>query len=133
MKPSSLSTLAIATFILEAGIATASCFACTPLRILVSISATGSVMLTCSVLAFREWKQLPCEPCLPTGLGYPRDLAFESELAEANSTKGELADVAPRPAAQLAAVAFLHRVLGRPVALDDHRDLRHAPLPLTSF
>ena len=44
MKPSSLRTLAIATLILDDGISTLSCFADTPLRIRVSMSAIGSVI-----------------------------------------------------------------------------------------
>ena len=48
MKPSSLRTFAIASLIFEDGISTLSCFADTALRIRVSISAMGSVIVTYS-------------------------------------------------------------------------------------
>src|SRR5688500_8800582 len=112
MKPSSLSTLAIATLILEDGMRTVSCLAETPLRIRVSMSAMGS-----DIVMFA--------PSLPAGLRHAGDLSLQRELTEANAAHREHADVATRPAAQPAAVAFPRRELRRPVRLDDHRNLRH--------
>src|SRR5438270_13172723 len=124
MKPSSLRTVAIATFIFDAGIDTASCFACTPFRIRVSMSAIGSVIPT-RTASYRFVP--PISPSsLPTRLRHARDLSFKRVLAEADPAHGKHADVAVRPAAELAAVALLDRVLWRAVRLDDHRFLRHA-------
>src|SRR6478672_4794930 len=115
MKPSSLRTFAIATLIFEDGMSTLSCFAETALRIRVSISAMGSVIDTISLL--------------PARLRDAGDLTLERQLAEANAAQREVADVASRPAAQLAAVAMLDLVLRRTVPLDDHRNLGHVSSP----
>src|SRR3972149_3619971 len=112
MKPSSFSTLAMATLILEEGMTTRSCRAETALRIRVSMSAMGSVTATTT-------------PPLPTRLRYAGDLPLQRQVAEADATQREGAHVAARPAAQLAAVALAHRELRRPAGLDDHRYLCH--------
>src|SRR5690606_18885672 len=119
MKPSSRRTLAMATLSLDDGIRTDSWRAATPLRMRVSMSAIGSLMVMAS-------------PPLPTRLRHARDLAFERQPAEADATQRKLTHVAARPSAQLAAVALSHRVLRRPVRLDDHRYFRHGLVPVLS-
>src|SRR3990172_11368330 len=89
------------------------------LRIRVSMSETGSVMLIVSgdVLS-------------PTGLAHPGDFPLEREFAEADTTQAELAEIRPRAPAALAAVVLPHRELGRPLLLLDQRLLSHATAPL---
>ena len=106
--PASKMKIAIATLILEAGISTVSCFAVFALRILVSISAIGSLVIVmmclppiillflycrCSLssstyatrasvsLNLREWLY-----SLPACFLYARNLTFVSQFTEANST-----------------------------------------------
>src|SRR5882672_1595279 len=66
------------------------------LRMRVSISAMGSVMLMRSIL-------------LPAGLDQSRDLAAKRDLAQLVARQTELAEHAARPAGQAAAVAKAHR------------------------
>src|SRR6266540_4618084 len=79
------------------------------------------------VSACRRWDRSStrCSLLLPARLRHAGDLAFESQPAEADTTHREQADIAPRPAAEAAAASLLHRIFGRPVALDDHRNLSH--------
>src|SRR5687768_11547082 len=116
MKPSFLSTPAIATFIFEEGIATASCLEDTAFRMRVSISAIGSVMFTAKL-------------SLPARLGHAGDLPLQRELAEANAAHSKLPDEPARPAAETAAVALAGRELVRPGGPDDGRNLCHACAP----
>src|SRR4051794_7175165 len=112
----------MATFILEVGISTAGWRAWMPLRMRVSMSAIGSVIMA--------------RLLLPARLHDAGDLALECELPEADPTQAELPHVGPRAATALAAVVLAHRVrLGegvRPLRLHDHRDFCHwvsLPLP----
>src|SRR3990172_6506820 len=93
MNPSCLSASARETFILEAGISVKSCRAVRALRILVSMSAIGSVTM---VLV------------LPAGLLDSRQVALQGELAEADTAEREGAQESARAAAAVAAVAVPH-------------------------
>src|SRR5215831_13333678 len=66
------------------------------LRIRVSMSAMGSVMLMRSIL-------------LPARLGQSGNLASQRDLAQLVAREAELAEDAARPAGELAAVAKAHR------------------------
>src|SRR3970040_1225664 len=103
MKPSSLSTFAIATFIFEAGIETLSCLEDTPLRMRVTMSAIGSVTFNAA------------PPPLPARLGHARYLPLERHVPEADAAHAEHTDVAARPAAESAAGALPVGKLRRPV------------------
>src|SRR6266550_2609797 len=112
MKPSLLSTLAIATFILEAGMLTYSCFAVTALRIRVSMSAIGSVMFKACVSSFSRAHPLQVlsgrtaaySPALPTRLLNSRQLSAQRHLPEIDPAQAEIPDVCSRPPTHLAAV-----------------------------
>src|SRR3990172_8098295 len=93
MNPSCLSVCARETFILEAGISVKSCRAVRALRILVSISAIGSVIMAL---------------VLPAGLLHSRQVAFQGQLAEADTAEREGPQVGTRAAAAVAAVAVPH-------------------------
>src|SRR5579872_3239206 len=86
---------AISVFSREAGTSTFGWRAWIALRTRVSMSAMGSVYI---ILLLR---------LLPTGLDDSRDLAVQSELAEAQTADAELAQVAARAAAAPAPVAVL--------------------------
>src|SRR5215212_6761680 len=122
MYPSSFKTSAIADLILEAGISTAAWRAWSPFRMRVSISAIGSVIMARALL-------------LPARLRHARNLAFESELAEADPAQPELAHIGAGTAAPLAAAVLPHRVGliegARVLRLHDHRDFRHYRSPPT--
>src|SRR5712692_8816421 len=109
MNPSSLRISAIRTLSLEEGMSTFSCSARLPLRMRVSRSAIGSLLIGSS----------------PARLQDARHLALEGQLAEAETAQLELPEVAPGPAAQLAAGVASRRELRRPLGLHDERDLRH--------
>src|SRR5262245_36597971 len=110
MKPSSLSSSATRTFSLDEGMSTFSCSARLPLRMRVSRSAMGSLLIGGSS---------------PARLHDARHLALEGQLPEAEPAQLELPEVAPRTAAQLAAVIAARRKLRRPLGLHDERDLGH--------
>src|SRR5579872_983244 len=114
MKPSSLRTFAISFFNRDEGTSTRSCLAIFALRMRVSMSATGSVITAICLL-------LP----LPRCLGDARNLAAMRELAEADPAQAELAQVASRPAAALAAVVLAHRELLFALRFFDHRSGCH--------
>src|SRR5690242_6218270 len=99
------------TFSLEEGISTCVWRAWMPLRMRVSMSATGSLMFIA--------------PPLPARLHHARQLAARGALAEADAAHAELAQKGARPAAQEAAVVGLHLELRRPFALFDHALLGH--------
>jgi len=54
---------------------------------------------------------------LPTGLANARDLAVERQVSEANAADAELAEIGPRPAADIAPVVLADLVLRRPFGL----------------
>src|SRR5262245_53221496 len=91
MKPSSLSTLATAAFIFVEGMSTVGRSMRLALRMRVSRSAIGSVIMVCAPS--------------PAGLGDARDQPVARQAPEADPADAELAVDRPRPAAQLAAVA----------------------------
>src|SRR5262245_56571641 len=90
----------------------------------VSMSAIGSVMLNEVLLSSR------LDSLLPARLRHAGDLAFEGQPAETDPAHGELTDVAARTATEPATIVLAHGKLRRPVPLDYHRDLRHAPYSL---
>src|SRR5687767_6556859 len=108
MKPSSLRSSARRIFSLEAGMSHFSCSARLALRIRVRRSATGSLRIP-----------------LPARFHDARDLALEGELAEAQPAHLELPEVAPGPAAQLAAGIGARRELRRRLRFHDQRGLGH--------
>src|SRR5215471_2211581 len=95
MYPSSFSTWAIDTFTFEEGTPTTVFPTIWALRMRVSISAMGSVMLMRSIL-------------LPARLDQPGNLAAKRDLAQLVSREAELAKDPAGPARELAAVAKTH-------------------------
>src|SRR5262247_2043865 len=110
MNPSALRISAIRTFKRDDGISTFSCSARLALRMRVSRSATGSLLMGAS----------------PAGLDHARDLAFERQLPEAQPTHLELAQITAGPAAQQAAAVPPRGKPGRLQRLHDERGLGHA-------
>src|SRR5687768_3752968 len=106
MKPSCWRIFARASFCFEEGIFTTSWYCTLPLRMRVSMSAMGSVIVMWS-------------PPLQRALRHARDLARQCELAEADPAQAELAVHGARAAAALAAGVAPHLELGRPVRLLD--------------
>src|SRR4026207_1498729 len=98
---------AISSFILEVGIEAESCSARLALRILVSMSAIGSV----STFLF----------LLPARLRHSGDGALVRELAQADPADAELAIDRARATAPVAARVGPHLVLGLALLLDDER------------
>src|SRR3954453_6754292 len=94
------------SLIFDAGIDTSSCIAVEALRILVSMSAIGSVML------------IPSNPSSPTRLSDAGDLAVVGHLPEAQAAQAELAIHRTRTPAATAARVPAHLELGLPVGLD---------------
>src|SRR3954462_5044772 len=92
MNPSSLSTWARATLSLVAGMSTAGRSIRLALRIRVSMSAIGSVIMVRG-------------PPLPAGLLDARDQPVAGQVAEADAADAELAVDGPGPAAEPAAAA----------------------------
>src|SRR5512132_3271003 len=87
MNPSSLRISASRTLSFEEGMSTFSCSARLPLRMRVSMSATGSVTIAMESLSL-GW--------LPGGLRHARDLALQGQVPEADSAQLELAEVPAR-------------------------------------
>src|SRR5262245_59207683 len=98
MKPSSSSTLASATLSLVAAISTNGRSILLALRMRVSISAIGSVIM--AVSPFRGW--------LPGCLANAGDHPVAGEFAEADPADAELAVHRSGASADLAAAAELH-------------------------
>src|SRR5947209_8659181 len=98
----------MASLIPEKGISQLEWRACEALRIRVSMSAMGSLMVMGG---------------LPASLGHARDLSGQRELAEADAAQREAADECPRPAAQLTAVMRLDFEARRTTGFDDERFL----------
>src|SRR5512139_146612 len=120
MNPSSLRILAISSFSLDDGMSTFSSFALLALRMRVSISAIGSVIIGSN----------PSH--LPTGLDDARDLAPERPVTETDAAHVELPEVAAGPAAQRAAVVRTDLELGCTLGLRDQRLLCHGSSSLLS-
>src|SRR4051812_33118088 len=102
-----------ASFNLEDGIFTVSCMATLPLRMRVSMSAMGSVIV------------MRCAPS-PAGLGHAGNFAGVGQVAEADAAKPELAEHRTRATAPAAAGVRLHLVLGLALLLLDECLLGHA-------
>src|SRR4051794_6370002 len=87
------------SFSFEDGIFTASCMATLPLRMRVSMSAIGSVIVIAS-------------PPSPAGLGHAGNLAGVGQLTQADAAKPELAEHGARTTTPAAPGVRLHLVLG---------------------
>src|SRR5690606_35995010 len=96
---------------------TSSCIAMLALRMRVSMSAMGSVMVMC---------RLPS----PARLGHAGQLAGVGQLAQADPAQPELAVHRVRAAAPPAAGVGPHLELGLALLLVDERLLRHGSLTL---
>src|ERR1700682_2043978 len=111
MLPSSLSTLVIANLTLDVGICAVAFSASCALRMRVSMSAIGSVMLMCSpqprLRSVVSW--LIVAPgkrrSLPAGLDHAGNLAAHRDFAQLVAPQPELAVDAARASSQPAAVA----------------------------
>src|SRR3954447_10707799 len=112
MYPSRCRMAANASLSLEDGMRTVSCMATLPLRMRVSMSAMGSVMV------------MP-EPPSPARLRHTRDLPRVGEVAQADAAQPELAEHGARPAATAAPRVRLHLVLGLALLLLDESLLGH--------
>src|ERR1700683_936382 len=113
----------------DAGTSTRWCRACTAFRILVSMSAIGSVISR----LFLEFPYSPCAPtrgqrpvCLPAALDDAGHLTAERELAEAQTAECKLPQERPRAAALPAAVPVPDGVLRLLEGLDNLRCRRPA-------
>src|SRR5262249_23693156 len=95
---------------LDDGMSTFSCSARLPLRMRVSRSAMGSLLI--------GWPS-------PARLHDARHLALEGQLAKAETAQLELPQISAGTAAQFAAMVAPRRELRRPLGLHDERDLRH--------
>src|SRR5207302_2293904 len=101
---SSRSTSAMATLMREWGISQLEWRACEALRMRVSMSAMGSLMLMAS----------------PARFGHARNFTRQGQLAEADAAQREATNERAWPAAELAAAVRLHLEPRRAVRLDDH-------------
>src|SRR5690606_31542958 len=116
MYPSAARTPARASFSLLEGMRTSSCIAMLALRIRVSMSAMGSVMVM---------RRLPS----PARLGHAGQLACVRELAQADAAQPELAEHGVRPTAASAPGVGPDLELGLALLLVDERLLRHCYRP----
>src|SRR5512143_2481489 len=91
IMPVSLRIRQTSTFCFDSGTSRRSCFARCALRIRVSRSAIGSVLLMMRLL--------------PTGLDHAREVPAQRQVAKADSAERELAHEGARPTAHLAAIA----------------------------
>jgi hypothetical protein len=91
------------------------------LRILVSISATGSeTVINISLDHCHLLKDyIPCAR-LPARFPDPRYLPEQGQAAETDAAETEVAHIGPRPTALLTAVNPLHPILGFALRLDYH-------------
>src|SRR5918995_1351403 len=112
MYPSRSSTPASASLSLDDGMRTSSCIAMFALRMRVSMSAIGSVIVMC---------RLPS----PARLGHAGQLARVRQLAQAHPAQAELPEHRPRPPAAAAPGVGAHLELGLALLLVDERFLRH--------
>src|ERR1051326_6090878 len=97
MKPSLLRMGATSTLSFDEGSSMRSWRDVMPLRILVSMSAMGSVIdIRMLLVVFL--------PVLPACLRHARDVSAEGELPKADAAKLKLAQIAPRTAAHFAEI-----------------------------
>src|SRR5271168_453342 len=101
-------TMATRSFRLECGISTRSCRAIAPLRMRVSMSAIGSVIMRS-----------------PARLDHAGDFPAKCEHPKANPAELELSVISSRTAAYLATVAVTHHELGPAVEFRKLRSTRH--------
>src|SRR6478609_10159761 len=104
---------AISRFIPEVGISTVSCSAWLALRIRVSMSPMGSVVIVASPARFR----------------HSRDDALVRQLAQADAAHAELAEVGPRATAPVTPVVPTGLELRLSRLLDSECFLRHISPP----
>src|SRR5438876_1201635 len=127
MELFSFRIFAISTFSFETGMSTRRCFAPQALRMRVSISAIGSVMLIKSVSSFYRIP-LPGRvelKWLPARLAYTRDVTRERKISETDSADAELSQERARSSAPAAAIVLPHSELRLPLALLHHGLTRH--------
>src|SRR5437762_770576 len=110
--PSSTSTRAISAFWRDQGTSTLALRALFALRLRVRRSPIGPVIIAVAASA-------------PARLREPRDLALARQIAQAEATHAEAAEVRTRPATERAAVVGAHLELRRPRGLHHQRRLRH--------
>src|SRR5438552_2507597 len=126
MKPSLLRIFASSTFSFDDGSSIRSCRDVMPLRILVSMSAIGSVIdIRDSVFSVPSAECHSALMFLPARFGDAGDVAAEREQTEADAAKLKLAQKAAGTAALFAAVDFAGHELRLPLRLDDHGNLGH--------
>src|SRR3954469_7205375 len=134
MKLFSFRILAISTFSFETGMSTRRCFAPQALRMRVSISAIGSVMLINSISSFyrirpksavRSFRGTHRNEWLPARLADARDIARQRHLSETNSADAKLPQECAGSSAPSAAVVLTHAELRLPLALLHHGFTRH--------
>src|SRR6476659_2798727 len=122
---------AISVFIFDTGMSTRRCFDPQALRIRVSMSAIGSVMLMSDslVLSYPEGRgglnvkylQLTAGSCqLPARLPHARDHPEQRQLAEADAAEAEAAQEGARAPAATTPVVLPDLELRLPLALLDH-------------
>src|SRR5690348_9317900 len=102
---------AISVFIFDTGMSTRRCFDPQALRMRVSMSAIGSLMLIGNPMSSRirwtwrnESESVGPATCLPARLAHARDHALERELAEADTAQAEAAQVGTRTPAPAATI-----------------------------
>src|SRR6266516_4394690 len=108
------------SFSREVGIRVSSCSALLALRIRVSMSAIGSVIVIARVL-------------LPRALGHTWDRPFVRELPQADAEEPELLEDGARTPAAVAPRVAANLVLLRPCGLRNQRLLRHQRRPPVGF
>src|SRR5688572_4163618 len=126
MKLFSFRILAISTFSFETGMSTRRCFAPQALRMRVSISAIGSVILINSFsFSYRIPRGTRRSEWLPAGLADARDVARERQVPETDPADAELSQESARPSAPSAPIVLSYEELRLPLALLYHGLTRH--------
>src|SRR5215213_2059308 len=106
MKFPSFRIRAISTFTFDVGMSTRRCFDPQALRIRVSMSAIGSVMLIVLSFSYRIPVGTFRNECLPAGLAHARDEPLERQVAEADAADAKLAEKGARASAAAAAIVL---------------------------
>src|SRR5215210_8625434 len=136
MKLFSFRIFAISTFSFETGMSTRRCFAPQALRMRVSISAIGSVILINSFplsyriqpkSAVRSLRRTCRSEWLPAGLADARDVSRERHLSETDSAEPELPQESARSPAPPATIVLPYLELRLPLALLYHGLSCHYP------